>query len=219
MEFRTIKDSNLSAEAGTLPLKRRDFLYVSTGALVAVGGGLAAWPFLDQMEPSAAALAAGGPISIDLASLAPGQQIVVKWRSRPIFVVNRTPELLATLRQPALLSQLRDPDSHELQQPSYATNWSRSLRPQFLVLVGVCTHLGCIPTFTPERGAVGAGWTGGYLCHCHGSKYDLAGRVFQGVPAPYNLPVPPYHFSSDTMLVLGENPPDNDFALTSVEQI
>ncbi len=200
-------------------VKRRDFLYVATGAVVAAGTGLAAWPFLDQMEPSAAALAAGGPISVDLTSLEPGQQIVVKWRSRPIFIVNRTKALLATLRSPSLLSQLRDPDSREIQQPPYATNWSRALKPQFLVLVGVCTHLGCIPTFTPERGAVNADWTGGYLCHCHGSKYDLAGRVFQGVPAPYNLPVPPYHFSSDTMLVLGENPPGEDFALTAVEQI
>lgn len=200
-------------------LKRRDFLYVTTGAIVAVGAALATWPFIDQMEPSSGVLAAGGPISVDLSSVVPGQQIVVRWRSRPIFIVNRTPPLLATLRDPALLSQLRDPHSQEAQQPSYAANWSRSIKPEFLVLVGVCTHLGCIPTFTPEKGALDSSWPGGYLCHCHGSKYDLAGRVFQGVPAPYNLPVPPYHFSNATTLVLGENPPGDEFSLSSVEQI
>jgi len=202
-----------------LEVKRRDFLFVTAGALVSVGAALATWPFIDQMEPSSDVLAAGGPISVDLSSVAPGQQIVVRWRSRPVFIVNRTPPLLATLRDPALLSQLRDPLSQELQQPVYATNWSRSIKPEFLVLVGVCTHLGCIPAFTPERGALDPGWPGGYLCHCHGSRYDLAGRVFQGVPAPYNLPVPPYHFSSATTLVLGENPPGDDFTLSSVEQI
>jgi ubiquinol-cytochrome c reductase iron-sulfur subunit len=200
-------------------LKRRDFLYVMTGAVAAVGAAFAMWPFIDQMEPSSGVLAAGGPISVDLSGVVPGQQIVVRWRSRPVFIVNRTPPLLATLRDPALLSQLRDPHSQELQQPNYATNWSRSIKPEFLVLVGVCTHLGCIPTFTPEKGALDPSWPGGYLCHCHGSRYDLAGRVFQGVPAPYNLPVPPYHFSNATTLVLGENPPGDDFSLSSVEQI
>jgi len=200
-------------------LMRRDFLYVTTGAVAAVGVAFATWPFIDQMEPSSGVLAAGGPISVDLSSVAPGQQIVVRWRSRPVFIVNRTPPLLATLRDPALLSQLRDPHSQELQQPNYATNWSRSIKPGFLVLVGVCTHLGCIPTFTPEKGALDPSWPGGYLCHCHGSRYDLAGRVFQGVPAPYNLPVPPYHFSNATTLVIGENPPGDDFSLSSVEQI
>jgi ubiquinol-cytochrome c reductase iron-sulfur subunit len=203
----------------SLEPKRRDFLFVATGAVAVVGAALAAWPFIDQMEPSAAALAAGGPVSVDLSAVMPGQQIVVKWRSRPIFIVNRTPALLAKLREPSLLNQLRDPNSEVFQQPPYADNWSRSIRPEFLVLVGVCTHLGCVPSFTPEIGALGLDWPGGYLCHCHGSKYDLAGRVFQGVPAPYNLPVPPYHFRNDTTLVLGENPPGEGFSLNSVEQI
>lgn len=178
-----------------------------------------AWPFIDQMEPNSGVLAAGGPISVDLRSVAPGQQIVVNWRSHPIFIVNRTPELLATLRQPTLLDRLRDPNSEEIQQPPYAENWSRSIKPEFLVLVGVCTHLGCIPTFTPSAGAIDTAWPGGYLCHCHGSKYDLAGRVFQGVPAPLNLPVPPYHFTNETTLVIGENPPGSDFSLSDVNQI
>ena len=121
-------------------------LFVATGAVATVGVALAAWPFIDQMEPSAVALAAGGPVPVDLSSIMPGQQIVVKWRSRPIFLltVNRTPALLATLREPSLLNQLRDPYSKELQQPPYADNWSRSIRPEYLVVVGVCTHLGCI---------------------------------------------------------------------------
>jgi ubiquinol-cytochrome c reductase iron-sulfur subunit len=192
---------------------------VAAGSIAGVGLALSAWPFIDQMEPSAAALAAGGPVTVNLAPLQPGQQIIVKWRSRPIFIVRRTPALLATLRQPSLLKQLRDPDSSQFQQPPYARNWSRSIEPEFLVLVGVCTHLGCVPTFTPTSDALGANWPGGYLCHCHGSKYDLAGRVFQGVPAPYNLPVPPYHFVGPATLVLGENPPGTEYALTAVEQI
>lgn len=199
--------------------KRRDFLYVASGAIVAVGTAVMAWPFIDQMEPSSGVIAAGGPISVDLKSVAPGQQIVVNWRSHPIFIVNRTPALLATLRQPTLLDRLRDPNSEEIQQPPYAENWSRSIKPEFLVLVGVCTHLGCIPAFTPGPGTVDAAWPGGYLCHCHGSKYDLAGRVFQGVPAPLNLPVPPYHFANETTLVIGENPPGSDFSLSEVKQI
>ena len=121
-----------------------------------------------------------------------GQQILVMWRSKPIFIVRRTPANLTELKNPSLLSKLRDPESENMQQPSYAKNWSRSLKPEYLVLVGICTHLGCIPAYTPKPGSLSATWPGGYLCHCHGSKYDLAGRVFQDVPAPLNLPVPPY---------------------------
>lgn len=199
--------------------QRRDFLFVATGAFAAVGVAGATWPFIDQMEPSSGVLAAGGPLLVDLSKMLPGQQIVVNWRSHPIFVVNRTPAILARLRLPSLLNQLRDPGSKETQQPSYAVNWSRSIKPEYLVVVGVCTHLGCIPTYTPSPGSLGSNWPGGYLCHCHGSKYDLAGRVFQGVPAPFNLPVPPYHFVNDTTIVIGENPTGNTFDLNSIEQI
>jgi ubiquinol-cytochrome c reductase iron-sulfur subunit len=200
-------------------VKRRDFLYVAAGSVAGVGLLISAWPFIDQMEPSSAALAAGVPISVDLSPLLPGQQIVVMWRSRPIFIVHRTPAILDKLRSKALLDQLRDPHSDELQQPSYAKNWSRSIKPEYLVVVGVCTHLGCVPAFTPNPGSIDASWPGGYLCHCHGSKYDLAGRVFKGVPAPYNLPVPPYSFSSSGTLVIGQNPPGQSFSLASIEQI
>lgn len=198
---------------------RRDFLYIATAAIAGEGAILAAWPLVDQMNPSADVLSAGGPLTFDLSTVAPGQQVIVRWRSMPIFVVHRTPALEAQLKSPALLAQLRDPDSENLQQPPYARNWSRSLRPEFLVLVGICTHLGCIPTFSPDKGSLLAGIPGGYLCHCHGSKYDLAGRVFKGVPAPLNLPVPPHHFPDPKTLVIGENPAGQSFDLSQVQQL
>ena len=199
-------------------IKRRDFLYIATGAVAAVGSLAALWPFIDQMNPGTDVLSAGAPISVDVSSVQPGQQIVVVWRSSPIFVVRRTPAILEKLKAQSLLQQLRDPQSQIQQQPPYAANWSRSLQPEFLVVVGICTHLGCIPTFTPTPGSLSASWPGGYLCHCHGSRYDLAGRVFQGVPAPYNLPVPPYTLSGKT-LTIGQNPPGQDFTLGSVVQM
>lgn len=208
------------ADAAKHPeVKRRDFLYIATGAMATVGGLAALWPFIDQMEPGADVLSAGAPISVDLSPVQPGQQIVVVWRSRPIFIVRRTPAILKELKAATLLGQLRDPDSEEMQQPPYATNWSRALNPEYLIVVGICTHLGCIPTFTPNPGSLDPAWPGGYLCHCHGSKYDLAGRVFKGVPAPYNLPVPPYMFADEKTLMIGENPKGSLFDLSSVSQI
>jgi ubiquinol-cytochrome c reductase iron-sulfur subunit len=136
--------------------------------------------------------------AVDMSKLAPGQQAMVFWRSRPIFVVNRPASALATLKDPKLVDQLTDPDSQEHQQPPYAENPYRSVKPEFAILVGICTHLGCIPKFFPDANPSDPtpDWLGGYFCPCHGSKYDLAGRVFKGVPAPYNLPVPPYHFTA-----------------------
>jgi ubiquinol-cytochrome c reductase iron-sulfur subunit len=201
------------------PIARRDFLYIATGAVTGTGCLLALWPFIDQMEPGADVMSAGAPISVNLSSLQPGQQVTLLWRSRPIFVVRRTPAILAALKSGEVLSQLRDPGSQEHQQPPYAANWSRALNPEYLVVVGICTHLGCIPTFTPQPGSISASWPGGYLCHCHGSKYDLAGRVFKNVPAPYNLPVPPYSFSNSTTLVIGQNPKGVQYDLASVAQI
>jgi ubiquinol-cytochrome c reductase iron-sulfur subunit len=213
----------LNHEPGEHPVRtdvnRRDFLYVAAASMTATGAVVAAWPFIDQMNPDSNALAAGRPLAVDLSSVQPGQMIIVRWRSMPIFIVHRTPAMLATLKEPVLLSSLRDPRSQEHQQPAYAENWSRSLKPDYLVLVGICTHLGCIPTFSPEVGSLLAGLPGGWLCHCHGSKYDLAGRVFQGVPAPYNLPVPPYHFPNATTVMIGENPAGKSFDLSSVEQL
>jgi len=198
---------------------RRDFLTLAASAVTAVGAGCALWPLVSSMEPSEDVLAAGAPIDVDISKIEPGQQIIVLWRSRPVFIAHRTADELKTLQDPNEIANLRDPDSNELQQPDYAKNWHRSIKPEYLVAVGICTHLGCIPEFQPTPGSVGPGWEGGYFCPCHGSRYDLAARVFQGVPAPYNLPVPPHHFLSDTMIRIGEDPPGSTFDLNDVEQI
>jgi len=203
------------------PQTRRDFLHVATGAVATVGALATLVPLIDQMEPDRATIAAGAPISVDLSHLAPGQQMQVFWRSRPIMIVNRPPAALKMLQNPQLTAQLSDPNSDELQQPPYAKNWHRSVKPQYAVLVGICTHLGCIPKFfpTPDPSSPAANWLGGYFCPCHGSKYDLAGRVYSGVPAPYNLPVPPYHFEDDHTLHIGENPEGVSFDLAEVRQL
>jgi ubiquinol-cytochrome c reductase iron-sulfur subunit len=200
---------------------RRDFLYIATGAVAAVGAVAVAFPMVDQMEPDASTLAAGGPVDFDLSKMQPGQQAVVRWRSRPVFVVHRSPEAVKTLQDPKLVTQLSDATSAAPQQPPYADNWHRSVKPEIGVLVGICTHLGCIPMFYPEPNAStpSADWLGGYFCPCHGSKYDLAGRVYHGVPAPYNLPVPPYRLVDDKTLRIGENPPDVTWDFGSISQI
>ena len=173
------------------------------------------------MNPDASTLAAGGPVDLDVSKIAPGQQVVIRWRERPIFVFHRTPETLKTLQDPKLLSLLSDPNSQQIQQPPYATNATRSIKAEFGVLVGICTHLGCIPMFYPQPSATSpvADWPGGYFCPCHGSKYDPAGRVFSGVPAPYNLPVPPYTFVNDTTLRVGENPSGRAWDFGSIRQL
>ena len=204
----------------TAPATRRDFLFIATGAFAGVGVIAAAIPIISQMEPGAATLAAGGPVEFDASKLQPGQQAMVRWRSRPIFIVNRPAAALKTLQDERLISRLSDARSSEPQQPPYAKNWHRSINPKFAVLVGICTHLGCIPQFYPDPSAQTpvANWLGGYFCPCHGSKYDLAGRVFAGVPAPYNLPVPPYRLINDTIRI-GENPPDETWKFDSIAQI
>jgi ubiquinol-cytochrome c reductase iron-sulfur subunit len=200
---------------------RRDFLYIATGAVGAVGAIGAAIPLVDQMNPDAATLAAGGPVDVDLSHLQPGQQMVVRWRQRPIFIINRPAQVLQSLQDAKLVEQLADPRSGELQQPPYARNWHRSIKPQFALLVGICTHLGCIPLFYPQPSASTpiVNWQGGYFCPCHGSMYDLSGRVFKNVPAPYNLPVPPYTFVNDTTVRVGENPPNVSFDFSSIRQL
>jgi ubiquinol-cytochrome c reductase iron-sulfur subunit len=202
------------------PATRRDFLQIAATTLTGIGAAIAAWPLIDSMNAAKDTLAAGAPLDVDLSPIQPGQQIIVLWRSKPIFVVNRTPPELMTLQEPQLTSRLRDPNSEAEQQPKYAKNWHRSIKPEYSILVGICTHLGCIPDFKPEHGGfLGPSWLGGYFCPCHGSRYDLAGRVFQGVPAPYNLPVPPYRFISDKVVRIGENPPGSTFSLSSIDQL
>lgn len=200
---------------------RRDFLTLTTIALGIAGTAISLWPFVNQMEPDAGVRAMGVPIDVDLSKMEAGQQIKVIWRGKPIYIVNRTPEYLKTLQDPKLLAILSDPNSKARQQPPYAANWHRSVKPEYSILVGICTHLGCLPEFRPDPNATdpAPNWLGGYFCPCHGSKYDLAGRVFRNVPAPYNLPVPPYHFTSDTAVRIGENPPNVTFDFTTIEQI
>jgi ubiquinol-cytochrome c reductase iron-sulfur subunit len=203
------------------PGTRRDFLYIATAAVGAFGAAATLVPLLDQMEPDASTLAAGGPVEIDISKVAPGQQVIARWRNRPIFIVNRPPAVLKILQEKKMADRLADPQSAQHQQPPYAQNWHRSIKPEFGVLVGICTHLGCIPLFYPDPNATqpATDWLGGYFCPCHGSKYDLAGRVFEGVPAPYNLPVPPYRFMNDKTLRIGENPPNTQFDFASIQQI
>jgi len=176
-------------------------LSAAVGGLGAVG---AATPFVSSWWPSARARAAGAPVTVDVSSLQMGQKMVVEWRGKPVWVVRRSEATLKQLRDPA--SYLRDPDSSASVQPEFAENPARALKPEYLILVGLCTHLGCSPLYKPEVGSseFGKDWAGGFYCPCHGSKFDLSGRVYIGVPAPINLEVPPYFFSEDGVVTIGE---------------
>jgi ubiquinol-cytochrome c reductase iron-sulfur subunit len=188
-------------------LGRRRFLTATTAVVGAVGAGFAAVPFIMSWNPSARAKLAGAPVTQDVSALPEGQQLTLKWRGQPVYVAHRSKEMLDVL--PSLDGLLLDPKSDNTdQQPDYAKNEWRSIKPEYLVLVAVCTHLGCAPEFVPELKPqpFDPNWKGGYFCPCHKSRYDLAGRVFQGMPAPANLPVPPYHFENDTTLVIGVDP-------------
>ncbi|MBP6381192.1 MAG: ubiquinol-cytochrome c reductase iron-sulfur subunit [Pseudomonadales bacterium] len=185
---------------------RRQFLTAATSVVGAAGVVGVAVPFVASWNPSAKAKAAGAPVKADISKLEPGQMVVVEWRGKPVYVVRRTQETLDALSTPALVDVLRDPESAESAQPAYVAGAARSIKPEFLVLVGLCTHLGCAPKYRPDVGATDLGgddWLGGFFCPCHGSKFDLAGRVYKGVPAPLNLEVPPHNFESDRVLVIG----------------
>ena len=181
-------------------------LVVATGAVGAVGALAAISPLFVSMAPSERAKAAGAPVKVDLAKLEPGMLITEAWRGKPVWILHRTDEMLSKLGETAEL--VSDPDSKLPMQPDYAKNVERSIKPQYLVLVGICTHLGCSPTQKLEAGeasGLGADWSGGFFCPCHGSKFDLAGRVYKGVPAPANLEVPPHQFLSDSRLLIGDD--------------
>lgn len=183
---------------------RRKFLTAATSVVGAAGAVGIAVPFLGSWNPSAKAKAAGAPVKADIGKLEPGQMIVVEWRGKPVYVMHRTADQVADL--PKLDGKLKDPNSEISEQPAYISDIGRSLKPEILVLVGLCTHLGCAPKFRPEVGAADLGgdeWLGGFFCPCHGSKFDLAGRVYSGVPASTNLVVPPYSFEGDNVLVIG----------------
>ena len=189
-------------------LETRRHLLVATSA---AGGALAiatAVPFVASLTPSQRAKAAGAPVEVEIGKLAPGEMMTVEWRGKPVWILHRTPEMLAGLDE--IDARLLDPASARPQQPAYAQNPHRSIRPEYLVAVGICTHLGCSPSgkFAAGTGdGMEAGWPGGFLCPCHGSKFDLAGRVFKSMPAPSNLEIPPHKYLADTRLLIGDDTP------------
>ena len=179
---------------------RRRFLTAATSAVGAAGVVGIAVPFVGSWNPSAKAEAAGAPVKADLTKLEPGAMVVVEWRGKPVYVVHRTQEMLDLL--PSVDGYLKDPESEISKQPAYITGIQRSLRPEYLVIEGLCTHLGCAPKYRPEVGAADLGgdkWAGGFFCPCHGSKFDLAGRVYNGVPASTNLVIPPHNFAGNIL--------------------
>jgi len=183
---------------------RRRLLVGATSAVGAVGAIGVATPFVASWNPSAKAKAAGAPVVADISKLEPGQQMIVEWRGKPVWVVRRSEEALANLEK--LNDAVADPNSEQPQQPDYVPGTSvRSIRPEIMVMVGICTHLGCSPTYRPEVAPddMGPDWLGGFFCPCHGSRFDLSGRVYKGVPAPTNLVVPPHSYENDNTLVIG----------------
>lgn len=179
---------------------RRRFLTAGTVVVGSLGAAVAAVPFLQSWSPSARAKTAGAPVQADISKLQPGQLIIVKWRGKPVWVVRRDQKALDTLSK--VEDELRDPESEQSIQPEYANNLYRSRKPEYLIMEGICTHLGCSPTYRPE---ITADFQGGFFCPCHGSKFDFAGRVYQGVPAPTNLTVPPHYFVSEGVVMIGED--------------
>lgn len=184
---------------------RRKMLIAGTSAVGGIGAAAAIYPFLASMSPSERARAAGAPVTVDLSLLAAGQQMTVEWQGKPVWILRRTPEMVEVLKQAQHLAQLSDPDSRVEQQPGYAVNAYRAIKPEYSILLALCTHLGCVPTFRPDVAPadLGPDWHGGYYCPCHGSRFDLAGRVFRNVPAPTNLVVPPHRYLAENLVEIG----------------
>jgi ubiquinol-cytochrome c reductase iron-sulfur subunit len=186
---------------------RRRFLTTTATVVGGVGAAGGAVPFIASMKPSAMAKAIGAPVEIDLSDLKPGERKIEQWQGKPIWILRRTPEMLDQLEHPG--PRIRDPDSVENQQPEYARNEHRSINAEYLIVIGLCTHLGCSPTFLQEDEAeqhnLGADWKGGFFCPCHGTLFDLAGRVYKNFPAPTNLVVPPHKYLSDTRVLIGDD--------------
>lgn len=188
-----------------LDQRKRRFLVVATGVAGGIAGAAAAVPFVASMLPSERAKAAGAPVEVDIGNLEPGAQMIVEWRGKPVWIVRRTKEMLEDVRKDD--GKVVDPGSKAQQQPPYAQNEYRSIRPEYLVVVGICTHLGCSPVakFKAQSEPFDANWSGGFYCPCHGSLFDLAGRVYKNKPAPDNLTVPPHTYLSDTRILIGED--------------
>lgn len=186
-----------------IDLKRRCFLRRATTTVGGIGLAAAAVPFISYWMPSVNTEAAGKPFKVDISSLKPREQLTVPWRGMPIWFIYRDQEMLSTLSK--LNDKLRDPLCEQDQQPAYCKNIHRSIKPQLLVSIGICTHLGCVPTYRPDVASISPDWMGGFYCPCHGSKYDLSGRVYQNVPAPLNLKIPRHMYLSDTEILIGED--------------
>ncbi len=185
---------------------KRRFLTAATTVVGAVGVGAVAVPFISSWMPSARAQAAGAPVEADISKLQPGGRLVIEWRGKPVWIVRRNAQTLKDLDKLAAEDVLLDPDSKNTdQQPTYAADKYRAQKPEYAILVGICTHLGCSPTYIPlgKPNNLGQNWVGGFFCPCHGSKFDLAGRVFAGVPAPSNLLVPPHKYLSESLIIIG----------------
>ncbi|CAK0759783.1 Ubiquinol-cytochrome c reductase iron-sulfur subunit [Gammaproteobacteria bacterium] len=188
---------------------RRRFFLMATSVMGGVGTVAALVPFISSMQPSAKDQAVGAPIEVDISKLEPGQMMTVEWRGKPVWILRRTKEIIDNLG--TLNDVLRDPKSESSTQPTYAANQHRSINPEYLVVIGVCTHLGCAPIFRPDLAPLDLGpiWKGGFFCPCHGSRFDLAGRVFEGVPALLNLEVPPYYYLDKTRIIVGQDLTDS----------
>lgn len=184
---------------------RRRFLTTAATVVGGVGVVATAVPFVSTMTPSEKAKAIGAPVEVDISDIAPGERKIVQWQGKPVWILRRDKKSLVALDE--LLSKVRDPDSEEPQQPEYAHNMYRSIKPEYLIVIGLCTHLGCSPSYVTAKDdhQLGADWKGGFFCPCHGSRFDLAGRVYKDVPAPLNLLVPPHHYLSESRIVIGED--------------
>lgn len=181
---------------------RRRFLLKTTGLVGGLGALCALTPFAVSLLPSSKTAAKAGPVEVDIGHLNPGEQMTVAWRGQPVWIIRRTAEEIKALNQPN--PYLRDPNSLAEQQPDYAKNDYRSVNPEYLVLIGICTHLGCTPKYKPSMDNLGKNWPGGFICPCHGSRFDLAGRVYKSMPAPLNLEVPPYRFINEKLILIGD---------------
>lgn len=195
--------------------KRRHFLTATATVVGGVGALATVVPFVSALSPSAKTKAIGGPVEADISGLKPGEMQIEKWRGKPVWILRRSEESVAELS--GMSDMLRDPDSEVEQQPEYAKNEYRSVKPEYLVVVGLCTHLGCSPKYRTKDDSegLGADWKGGFFCPCHGSKFDLAGRVYKGVPAPANLVVPKYQFINETIILIGDDAGGNDLVASS----
>lgn len=205
MSNQTSSSAGSFSEPNDVDKEKRRFLIAATSVVGGVGAGAVAVPFVSSMLPSERAKAAGAPVEVDISKIEPGAMKTVEWRGKPVWIIHRSKEMMDTLSKHD--DKLSDPQLEVTsQQPEYCKNASRSIKPEIAVIVGICTHLGCSPSAKLQsQGDMGAEWDGGFFCPCHGSKFDLSGRVFKGSPAPVNLVVPPHKYLSDTVLVVGED--------------